>query len=715
MTKVIVDTLKKHILELFSENPNHKFRPKEILRRLSLDDNEKQKLLHTLQELVEDKQISRGRKQLYSYTPPTFHHCIGELTLTKQNTGIVKLLPPHKGEVVIQSKFLSTALDGDTVKVALLAASSPKNQRQSSLSGEIVEIIERRKKPIVGVFQKSKNFFFVTPDDTRIERDIYIAKGHTKGARPGQKVVAVIDSWESRHLNPEGRVVEVLGKSGEVHAEMASVARQFNLPLSFPKEVLTEAEHIQESIPLEEYKKRLDLRELNCFTIDPEDAKDFDDAISLEISDDGNFLLGVHIADVSHYVHEGSKLDQEALKRGTSVYLTDKVIPMLPEKLSNILCSLKPHEDRLTYSVFMTLTPKGVVKDYRIEKSIIHSKRRFTYEEVQKIIEKGRGDFADTILMMHKLSQVLLKKRMKEGGLDFETVETKFRFDDKGKPTEIIKKTRLDSHRLVENFMLVANQTVARHIELQKKTETLKPFIYRIHDKPEPEKLQDMANFVSFLGYSLNLSGRVTSSAIQKLLNDVKGKEEENVVNEIAIRSMAKAIYSVKNIGHFGLGFRYYTHFTSPIRRYPDLMVHRLLYEYSKGKLSQKRHSQLLKTLPDICQKSSDMERNAIDAERASVRVMQVEYMKRHLGDTFHAIISGVTNFGLFVEISDLLVEGLIRMRDLEDDYYVYDEKNYALIGRRTRKRYRLGDKVTVQVVRVDPEEREIDFVLAEE
>ncbi|MBI4547217.1 MAG: ribonuclease R, partial [Ignavibacteriae bacterium] len=504
-----------------------------------------------------------------------------------------------------------------------------------------------------------------------------------------------------------------LGKAGEVKAEMTAVAREFQLPLRFPKEVIAEAEKIPESIPKDEYKRRLDLRDIECFTIDPENAKDFDDAVSLEKLLDGNFLLGVHIADVSHYIHDNTALDREALKRGTSVYLADSVIPMLPEKLSNNLCSLRPHEDRLAYSVLMTVTPRGVVKDYQIPKSVIRSHRRFTYEEVQAIIETGNGEFASTIKQMHTLSQTLLKKRLQEGSIDFESVETKFTFDSHGKPIQIIKKERLDAHRLIEEFMLLANQTVAKHIGLQKKEENIRPFIYRVHDPPPPDKLSDFASFVGHLGYSLNISGGLTNRALQKLLNEIRGKEEENVINEVAIRSMAKAIYSEKNFGHFGLAFKHYTHFTSPIRRYPDLMVHRLLYEY-EDKMSHKRREHLMHRLPEVCKQSSDREQIAVEAERASVKVMQVEYMKRHLGDEFHAIISGVTNFGLFVEISDLLVEGLIRVRDMEDDYYVYDEKRYALIGRRTKKRYRLGDKVTVQVVRVDPEEREIDFLLVE-
>ena len=718
MTQQSSNDLQEKLLRFFSKHSNEQFKPLVIARRLGIKGKDEfRELQQLLNELYQSKKIERGKRKRYGHAvPPAADRLTGILKSLKNGIGIVQLPPPHKETISIPARFMGTALDGDTVSVALFASKTPTDKLQEELrEGEIVEVIERSKRQVVGVFSKSKHFFFVIPDSKIVGRDIYIPPGKTKGARPGEKVVAEIDSWESRNLNPEGHIIDVLGKAGEVSAEMMGVAREFQLPLRFPRDVLQESEHISEEIPEEEYTHRLDLRELECFTIDPEDAKDFDDAVSLEVMDNENFRLGVHIADVSYYVKENSSLDKEALKRGTSVYLANEVIPMLPEKLSNNLCSLRPKEDRLAYSAFMTVTPRGTVKEYTIEKSVIHSKRRFTYEEVQSIIEKKRGDFSGTIARMHKLSQMLLAKRMKNGALDFETVETKFHFDAEGKPNEIIKKIRLDAHRLVEEFMLLANQTVARHIGMPKKETDLQPFVYRIHDSPPPEKLRDLASFVQYLGYSLPLTGSgVTSRGLQKLLHDVKGKDVESVINEVAIRSMAKAIYSETNVGHFGLAFSHYTHFTSPIRRYPDLLVHRLLEEYTH-RMSQKRREQLVGLVPEICEISSARERVAQDAERASVKVMQVEYMKRHIGDEFHAIISGVTNFGLFVEIADLLVEGLVHVRDLGDDFYTFDEKNYALIGRKKKKRYRLGDKVLIQVVRVDPEERQIDFRLVEE
>lgn len=708
-----LNEIKDKIVRFLTKYRTEQFKPAVISHRLSMkDEADVRKVQQALNELYQAKLISRGKRKRFGYAPPPQKNRLtGIFSATRQRNGTVELLPPNEGKVNIDQRFTLTALDGDTVSVALFAEKPGESDKLPE--GEVVEVVERTGRSFIGVFHRGKNFCYVVPDGSAIGRDIYIPHGKTLAAKEGNKVVVRIDHWETRNLNPEGSIVEVLGKSGELHAEMLGIAREFRLPLKFPPGVLDEADKISEIIPKSELAKRLDLRKLDCFTIDPEDAKDFDDAVSLEQLTNGDLKLGVHIADVSHYVKEGSPLDVEALKRGTSVYLAAEVIPMLPENLSNNLCSLRPKVDRLTYTVFVVISPKCLVKDFQIVKTVIHSKRRFSYEEAEKILKTGKGDFSEILTEMNRLSKELHKKRMKEGGIDFESVEMKFQLDEEGKPKSISKKERLDSHRLIEEFMLLANQTVAKHMGGSKKEENLHPFVYRVHDLPPEEKLKDLASFVEHLGYSLNLSGGVTTKALQKLLRDVKGSDEENVINEVAIRSMAKAVYSEVNTGHFGLGFRHYTHFTSPIRRYPDLIVHRLLHEY-ENKIVQKRRDKLVEMIPEICKHSSGMEKIATDAERASVKVMQVEYMKRHVGDEFDAIISGVTNFGLFVEISDLLVEGLIHVRDLDDDYYVFNDKQYSLTGKRTKKRYRLGDKVKIQVVRVDPEEREIDFRFAE-
>ena len=698
--------MKKKIIAFFKKNPGKSFKNKDIANRLKIiSEHEYSALKSALHKLYEENFLAKNGKRFKLNTIPADNRITGKLEINQGGYGFV--IPGRKeiGDIFIAARNLSTAFSGDTVEVALFA-----KQKRKNFEGQIIKVIKRKREEIVGTLKKSNSFYFVKPDDPGIHRDIYIDISHLKGAKKGDKVIVSNLFWNTSMLNPEAEIIEVIGESGLEETEAIAIAREFNLPYKFPDKVIAEADKIESEISPDEINRRVDFRHENVFTIDPEDAKDFDDALSVKELENGNYLIGIHIADVSHYVKSNTQLDKNALKRGNSVYFVGQVIPMLPEKLSNNLCSLVLAKDRLTYSVIVELTQRGKIVKYDIKKSVINSKRRFTYDEVQEIIETKKGDFAKEIICLNNIARVLRKKRFREGGIEFFTPEIKFRLDDEGKPTEIFKKEIKESNMLVEEFMLFANKTVAHHIGSPEKT--ARPFIYRIHDLPDKEKIYEFARFLKSLGYTFDPNSASQTLQFMNLMEQIKNTEEEALINELAIRSMAKAIYSVNNIGHYGLGFKYYTHFTSPIRRYSDLIVHRLLYNYIEG--NGAANYPLVK-LEEISEHISQCERNAIEAERLSVKLKQIDYLKEHLGEEFNAIISGIAHFGIFVKITDNLAEGLVRLRDLEGDFYVYDEKKYALIGRVSKKQFRLGDKVKVKLVRVDTDKTELDFIISNE
>ncbi len=696
--------MKKKLKKFFATNPSRAYKAKTIAKKLNFNEpHEYAELKAFLHDLVEEGYLTRVGKRFR--LKDVTKKLTGTLQISADNNfGFVIPDNPKIKDIFIAEKNLGTAFDGDIVEVQLFAKRKGKNPE-----GEIIKIIKRATTEITGVLRKTDSFYFVEPDNKKIYRDIYVPRSRLRGAKIGDKVVVTNIKWNSQLLNPEGEIMDVIGKAGTYDTEMFSIAKEFDLRYKFPPKVSAAAANIPVEIPQSEIKKRLDLRRKNIFTIDPETAKDFDDAVSVEFLKNGNYLVGIHIADVSHYVRPGTPVFKEAQKRSTSVYLVGKVIPMLPEKLSNQVCSLVPNEDRLTYSVIAELTPSAKVVNYKIVKTVIRSKRRFTYEEVQKIIDSQKGEFNKEILTLNTLARMLRKKREAKGSINFVKPEVEFVLNKKGVPLDVRIKKIQESNNLIEEFMLLANRIVARHVNLNKRKHNY-PFVYRVHDLPDEEKLAEFASFVRSLGYSFSPNAANSSKEMQKLLKQAKGTPEEAVINEVAIRSMAKAVYSPENIGHYGLGFRYYTHFTSPIRRFPDLLVHIQIHEYiehNKGKVFN------YPQLEEYCEHASAQERSAVNAERLSVKLKQMEFLRNKLGDEFDAVISGVTNFGLFVELADTLAEGLVSIRDMDNDFYVFDEKNYTLYGKHKGKKYRLGDKVKVRLIRIDEEKREIDFILS--
>jgi ribonuclease R len=604
--------------------------------------------------------------------------------------------------ILIPSRYLNHAMEGDKVRIRLFA-----RRKKHEIEGEVTEIIERAKSVFVGTVETSRNFAFLIPSG-KAGFDIFIPLEKLKGAKNGQKAIAEIIEWPANAKNPIGQIKDVLGDAGNNDAEMHAILAEYELPYKFPVNVDKAAEKIPLEIPDEEIARRRDMRGVTTFTIDPADAKDFDDALSLRKLDNGNWEVGVHIADVTHYVMPNSIIEEEAQSRATSVYLVDRVVPMLPERLSNGVCSLRPHEDKLCFSAVFELNDEAKLIKEWFGKTVIYSDRRFAYEEAQQVIETGEGDFASEMLTLNKLANQFREKRFKKGAIAFERVEIKFEIDEKGKPLSVYFKEAKDSNKLIEEFMLLANKRVAEFVGKRDAAKNQKTFVYRIHDKPDPDKLSNFNAFIKRFGYGILMtSAKTISTSLNSLLNEVRGKKEQNLVETLAIRSMAKAAYSTRNIGHYGLSFEYYTHFTSPIRRYPDMMVHRLLEKYLAGGRSANEQK-----YEDLCKHSSDMEARAANAERASIKYKQVEFMQDHIGKIYPGTISGVTDWGIFVELENK-IEGMIPLRELDDDFYIFDEKNYQIVGKHSHKVYQLGDEITVKIWRTNLEKKQLDFQLA--
>lgn len=703
--------LREAILEALTHAGPDYMKSNELSKRLGIraTDPAYEMVREALEQLEDEGLIFRTSRRRYGRTVP---NVIIEGRLQNSRSGW-RVIPDENPEdaLEIDPRNLWTAFHGDRVRAKLLANPYPGELPR----GEVTRVVERSNSTVVGTVKRGRAFY-LDPDDRLIHRTITINRKDLAGAKVGDKAVVKLFEWDDPYDDPEGRVVEILGRAGEMNAEIAAIAAAHRLPHLFPKDVLNEAEAIPSTFSSEDMHRRRDLRDMTIFTIDPVDARDFDDAISIEEHEGGEVTLGIHIADVSHYVREGTALDREAEKRGTSVYLVTGVIPMLPERLSNDLCSLRPNEDRLAYSVFVRLSPRGAIKGYEITKSIINSKRRFTYEEALEVLETGKGDFAHELLAINKMAHVLRANRHRKGSVDFDRAEMKFVLDERNHPVEVIQKHATESTRLIEDCMLLANRVVAEHIgktRSEKRGGARNPFIYRIHDVPPKEKLNELSRFVKSLGYTLPVDN-IQPKDIQRLIDQAKGTDEEELVTEMTLRSMAKAVYSEFNIGHFGLAFQHYTHFTSPIRRYPDLIVHRMLDEYAQG-MSNERRNQYAGSLGAIADHCSERERAAVEAERDSLKIAQVEFLKDHVGDVFEATVAGVMPFGLFAELKRFGIEGLVRLKNIQDDYYVFDERSKSFKGRHSKKVYRLGDSIHVRVIRVDEINTQIDMELIEE
>jgi ribonuclease R len=690
------------VLSLFSDRSVSTYTYKQIIKQLHLKKKDDLKIAgQVLEQLEEDQKIqllSNG-----SYTSALSQEVLtGIVDHVSGRFAYVKL-GNDREDIFVKGRDLGGAVDGDTVSINIFPTRHGDHQE-----GKVVDIIKRNRTRFVGKVELSRSFAFVVPDYRKMHTDFFVYPENINGAKSGDKVIIEVTSWSGNDKKPEAKIVEILGKAGENEAEIHSIMAEFGLPFKFPENVIRESEAIDSAITKSEIKKRWDFRPITTFTIDPEDAKDFDDAISFQKLDNGNYEIGIHIADVTYYVTPNSVLDQEAYDRATSVYLVDRTIPMLPERLSNALCSLRPHEDKLTFAAVFEIDEKMKIRKEWFGRTIIHSDVRFTYEEAQVILEKGKGTLADELRILNDTAIKLRKERFKRGAVNFETTEVKFKLDEKGKPLAVIPKVRKDAHKLIEEFMLLANRQVATFVYNLRKGKERNTYVYRTHDFPDPEKVKNFSVFARQFGHKMNVDETSISSSLNKLMSEIEGKPEQNVLEQLAIRTMAKAKYTTDAKGHFGLAFDHYAHFTSPIRRYPDMMAHRMLQHYlDEGKYLNKNEYE------DKCVHSSEREKRAADAERASIKYKQVEFMASVEKKVFEGLISGVTEWGIYVEIIETKCEGMVRMADMTDDFYEFEEKNYRIVGRKNRVVYTLGDKIDVRVKKTDIDKRMIDLIFA--